>query len=185
MTLAMKHRDTVMAGRTRGQHALPITFGKKVSTWLGENRRNIDRLKEVQSRLAKSGILRNLAISASNFSVTQDGAVNANRMRLNDYLVADLVMYRIIKITTLNKSQYYSNYSIDIDDSNGATQTLNFSKFSLNFTTNAFRCSLYDSLSSQVSIGFRSFASTPLILVGTKRLRPGIFNVSALSNSPS
>ena len=58
MTLAMKHRDTVMAGRTRGQHALPITFGKKVSTWLGENRRNIDRLKEVQSRLAKSGILK-------------------------------------------------------------------------------------------------------------------------------
>ena len=54
----MKHRDTVMAGRTRGQHALPITFGKKVSTWLGENRRNIDRLKEVQSRLAKSGILK-------------------------------------------------------------------------------------------------------------------------------
>ena len=39
--LAKKHRNTVMIGRTLGQHALPITFGKKVSVWLGENRRNI------------------------------------------------------------------------------------------------------------------------------------------------
>ncbi len=56
--LASRYRDTVMIGRTRGQHALPITFGKKVSTWLGENRRNIERLKQVQRSLEKSGILK-------------------------------------------------------------------------------------------------------------------------------
>ena len=56
--LADEHKSTIMIGRTLGQHALPITFGKKVSTWLGENRRNIERLKEVHERLQRSGILK-------------------------------------------------------------------------------------------------------------------------------
>jgi hypothetical protein len=60
-----------------------------------------------------SGSNGNLAISASNFSVTQDGAVAANRMQLSDYLVADLVMYRIVKIQSGNKIQYYENYVYD------------------------------------------------------------------------
>ena len=47
-----------MPGRTLGQHALPITFGKKTSTWLAENRRNIERLEHVQSKINKSGILK-------------------------------------------------------------------------------------------------------------------------------
>tara|TARA_Y100000996_G_scaffold403474_1_gene376470 strand:+ start:45 stop:956 length:912 start_codon:yes stop_codon:yes gene_type:complete len=47
-----------MPGRTLGQHALPITFGKKTSTWLAENRRNIERLEYVQSKINKSGILK-------------------------------------------------------------------------------------------------------------------------------
>ena len=55
---AKRHRDTPMIGRTLGQHALPITFGKKVSTWLGENRRNIERLQQVLARLERSGILK-------------------------------------------------------------------------------------------------------------------------------
>ena len=33
--LAQKHRDTVMAGRTHLQHALPVTFGYKAAVWLG------------------------------------------------------------------------------------------------------------------------------------------------------
>ena len=53
-----KHKNTIMVGRTLGQHALPISFGKKTSTWLGENRRNIERLKEVFNRVNKSGILK-------------------------------------------------------------------------------------------------------------------------------
>jgi adenylosuccinate lyase len=32
--LAARYRDTVMAGRTHGQHAIPITFGFKVAAWL-------------------------------------------------------------------------------------------------------------------------------------------------------
>ncbi len=36
--LAERHRETVMAGRTHGQHAIPVTFGFKAATWLDEVR---------------------------------------------------------------------------------------------------------------------------------------------------
>ncbi len=55
---ARAHQDTIMPGRTLGQHALPITFGKKVSTWLGGNRRDIERLKHVLAELEQSAILK-------------------------------------------------------------------------------------------------------------------------------
>jgi len=51
LELAKRHRDTLMVGRTHGQHALPLTFGFKVSVWVREVRRNIERLKECKSRL--------------------------------------------------------------------------------------------------------------------------------------
>ena len=58
MDLAISTKDAVMPGRTLGQHALPITFGKKVSTWIGENRRHIERLKAVLRELERSAILK-------------------------------------------------------------------------------------------------------------------------------
>lgn len=58
LILAERHKGTVMMGRTLGQHALPITFGKKVSVWLGENRRHIERLRRVQQDLKRSAILK-------------------------------------------------------------------------------------------------------------------------------
>lgn len=42
--LALTHADTVMAGRTNRQHALPITFGFKVAGWIEELTRALDRL---------------------------------------------------------------------------------------------------------------------------------------------
>jgi adenylosuccinate lyase len=47
-----------MVGRTLGQHALPITFGKKMSTWLGENARHRQRLGQISARLRRSAILK-------------------------------------------------------------------------------------------------------------------------------
>lgn len=44
--LASAHRVTVQAGRTHGQHALPMTFGFKVLGWLEELRRGRERLEE-------------------------------------------------------------------------------------------------------------------------------------------
>ena len=49
--LALRHRDTIMAGRTHGQHALPITFGYKAAIWLDEFRRHRARLDECKPRV--------------------------------------------------------------------------------------------------------------------------------------
>jgi 3-carboxy-cis,cis-muconate cycloisomerase len=49
--LATKHRDTVMAGRTHLQHALPVTFGYKAAVWRGMVVRHRQRLGELRPRV--------------------------------------------------------------------------------------------------------------------------------------
>lgn len=51
VALAAKHRDTVMAGRTHMQHALPVTFGFKAAVWLSSVRRDKARLAALRPRL--------------------------------------------------------------------------------------------------------------------------------------
>lgn len=48
-TLAERHRHTVMAGRTLGQHAAPITFGLKAARWLSLTGRQIHSLNAILS----------------------------------------------------------------------------------------------------------------------------------------
>ncbi len=50
LTMAVEHRDTLMAGRTHGQPGAPITFGFKVASWADEIRRHIQRLREGRPR---------------------------------------------------------------------------------------------------------------------------------------
>ncbi len=50
LTLAERHRDTLMAGRTHGQAGAPITFGLKAAGWADEIRRHLDRLREGAGR---------------------------------------------------------------------------------------------------------------------------------------
>ena len=49
--LADRHRVTVLAGRTHGQQALPISFGFKVASWLAPLLRHSERLDEISLRL--------------------------------------------------------------------------------------------------------------------------------------
>jgi 3-carboxy-cis,cis-muconate cycloisomerase len=49
--LARSHKSTVMAGRTNGLQAAPITFGLKAAGWLAEITRGRDRLKLARSRV--------------------------------------------------------------------------------------------------------------------------------------
>ncbi|HLN89283.1 MAG TPA: adenylosuccinate lyase [Candidatus Binatia bacterium] len=48
---AAKHKDTIMIGRTHGQHALPITLGFKFAVWGYEINRHIARLDECRKRV--------------------------------------------------------------------------------------------------------------------------------------
>lgn len=50
-SLAAKYRDTVMAGRTHLQHALPVTFGFKAAVWLSMIRRHRERLEQLKPRV--------------------------------------------------------------------------------------------------------------------------------------
>ncbi len=47
--LAVKHRDTLMIGRTNGQHAQPTTFGARVATWIEELLRQQYHLQSASS----------------------------------------------------------------------------------------------------------------------------------------
>ena len=48
---ADRYKRTIMIGRTHGQHALPITFGLKLSVWMREISRHIQRIRECKDRL--------------------------------------------------------------------------------------------------------------------------------------
>lgn len=71
-TLASNHANTPMIGRTLGQHAQPITFGKKVSVWIGEYTRHRERLADLRTRLRRSAILKG---AVGNYSGLGDRAI--------------------------------------------------------------------------------------------------------------
>ncbi|MCW3996769.1 MAG: adenylosuccinate lyase [Candidatus Bathyarchaeota archaeon] len=48
---AMQYKDTVMIGRTHGQHALPITLGFKFAVWGHEINRHLQRIEESKKRV--------------------------------------------------------------------------------------------------------------------------------------
>jgi adenylosuccinate lyase len=51
VVLARKHRTTLMAARTHGQQAIPITLGYKVAVWIDDLRRQRERLLESEKRV--------------------------------------------------------------------------------------------------------------------------------------
>jgi len=50
--LALRHRKTVMVGRTHGMHAEPITFGLKMLVWYEELSRDLLRVKSARERMS-------------------------------------------------------------------------------------------------------------------------------------
>jgi adenylosuccinate lyase len=48
---ATRYKETLMMGRTHGQHALPITLGFKFAVWLREVARHLERLRQCKERV--------------------------------------------------------------------------------------------------------------------------------------
>jgi len=48
----IKHKDTVMIGRSHGVHAEPITFGLKLALWVFEMKRNLKRLEAARDTIS-------------------------------------------------------------------------------------------------------------------------------------
>jgi 3-carboxy-cis,cis-muconate cycloisomerase len=68
--LALRHRETPMAGRTHGQHAVPITFGLKAAAWADELGRARDRL----DRTAGTALVAQLSGAAGSLAALGDHA---------------------------------------------------------------------------------------------------------------
>lgn len=51
MDKALQYKETMMMGRTHGQHALPITLGFKFAVWMREVSRHIQRLEQCKERV--------------------------------------------------------------------------------------------------------------------------------------
>jgi len=51
MEKAVQYKNTLMMGRTHGQHALPITLGFKFTVWMREISRHIQRLSQCKERV--------------------------------------------------------------------------------------------------------------------------------------
>jgi len=48
---ASRYKNTLMMGRTHGQHALPITLGFKFAVWMREISRHVQRLRQCKERV--------------------------------------------------------------------------------------------------------------------------------------
>lgn len=57
VNLARRYKDTPMVARTHVVHALPFTFGLKVSVWLDELSRHIDRFGRLEKELLVGNIM--------------------------------------------------------------------------------------------------------------------------------
>lgn len=54
LDLSKKYKNTIMSGRTHGQHALPITLGYKIAIWADEIGKHIERLEQGAPRYLQS-----------------------------------------------------------------------------------------------------------------------------------
>ncbi|MEM3613126.1 MAG: lyase family protein, partial [Candidatus Bathyarchaeia archaeon] len=81
MEKALRYEETLMMGRTHGQHALPITLGFKFAVWMREISRHIERLRQCRERVVVGKI--------SGAVGTQAG-LGENAMRIQE-----LVMQRL------------------------------------------------------------------------------------------
>jgi len=48
---ALEHKNTIMVGRTHGQHAIPTTLGLKFAIWASEIGRHLQRLEQLKPRV--------------------------------------------------------------------------------------------------------------------------------------
>jgi adenylosuccinate lyase len=111
--LAARYRDVIMAGRSHGQQALPITFGFKAAVWAEELRRNLERLQQMRPRLLVgqfSGAVGTLAALGKDGMAVQEALFAELNLRSPDITwhvsrdgIAELVCVLAIATSTIGK----------------------------------------------------------------------------------
>ena len=79
--LAKKHKNTVMLGRTHGQHTIPITFGLKMAGYAMEIDRHLERMFECKSRLL---------VGKLSGAVGTGAALGEHALKLQEVMLLDL-----------------------------------------------------------------------------------------------
>jgi len=79
--LTKKHKNTIMLGRTHGQHTIPITFGLKMAGFAMEVERHLERMYECKSRLL---------VGKLSGAVGTGAALGKNALRLQELMLSDL-----------------------------------------------------------------------------------------------
>jgi len=81
LSLAKKHKKTVMLGRTHGQHTIPITFGLKMAGYAMEIERHLERMFECKSRLL---------VGKLSGAVGTGAALGKNALKLQEEMLKEL-----------------------------------------------------------------------------------------------
>lgn len=79
--LAKKHKNTVMLGRTHGQHTIPITFGLKMAGYAMEIDRHLERMFECKNRLL---------VGKLSGAVGTGAALGEHALKLQETMLQDL-----------------------------------------------------------------------------------------------
>ncbi len=81
ITLANKHKTTIMLGRTHGQAAVPITFGLKLSVFAMEFYRHLERISETKNRIC---------VGKFSGAVGTGAALGEHALKIQDLIMKDL-----------------------------------------------------------------------------------------------
>ncbi|UCH71963.1 MAG: adenylosuccinate lyase [Thermoplasmatales archaeon] len=80
VSIAKKHKNTIMLGRTHGQHTIPITFGLKMAAFSMEIERHLERIFECKSRL----LVGKLSGAVGTGAALGNNALEIQRLMLQD-----------------------------------------------------------------------------------------------------
>ncbi len=78
---ALRYKETLMMGRTHGQHALPITLGFKFAVWMREVSRHIERLRQCRERVV---------VGKMSGAVGTQAGLGENAMRIQELVMQKL-----------------------------------------------------------------------------------------------
>ena len=97
--LAEKTKHMVMPGRTHGRHAIPITYGYKVSVWISDFIDCYQRMRECEKRV---------------FTIMMGGAVGAEVGMKVQKRVAELVGMEAMEVPSRNLSTHKLEYMANL-----------------------------------------------------------------------
>lgn len=113
------HKDTIMMGRTHGQHALPITLGFKFAVWGYEINRHIQRLQQCRERVIAGKISGAVGTQAGlGEHATKIQALVMKRLNINTAEISTQIVQRdryaeLINLFSLIVSSL-DNFSLEI-----------------------------------------------------------------------